>query len=96
MRVALCVLVVFGVYAWLARFGIHSSTKATSWTWPLELCTAEPPYRDFDTYYTPGLFYLDAAVFGVFGLIFLRDLQSPKYTSSTYGKSETLKRPRNR
>jgi hypothetical protein len=65
---ALCVLVVFGAYAWLARFGIDLVDEGYFMDLAGRVMHGQLPYRDFDTYYTPGLFYLDAAVFGLFGV----------------------------
>jgi hypothetical protein len=57
-----------GMYAWLARFGIDLTDEGYFMDLALRVMHGQLPYRDFDTYYTPGLFYLDAATFAVAGV----------------------------
>src|SRR4051794_24097620 len=59
---------VAGAYAWRARFGIDLGDEGYFLDLAARVMRGELPYRDFDTYYTPGIFYLYAATFSVFGI----------------------------
>jgi hypothetical protein len=54
-------------YAWLSRLGIDLADEGYFLDLASRVQAGELPYRDFDTYYTPGIFYLDGAVLSLFG-----------------------------
>jgi hypothetical protein len=65
--VALAALLLFGAYAWLAHYGIDVTDEGYFLDLASRVQHGQLPYRDFDTYYTPGLFYVNAAILHVFG-----------------------------
>src|SRR4051794_40828657 len=66
LGVALAVLLLFSLGAWLARFGIDVTDEGYFLDLANRVQHGQLPYRDFDTYYTPGLFYLNAALLHIF------------------------------
>jgi hypothetical protein len=58
----------FGVYAWLARFGLDLADEGYFMDLATRVMNGQLPYRDFDTYYTPGMFYMEAVIFSLFGV----------------------------
>jgi hypothetical protein len=55
------------IYLWIAQFDIDLVDEGYFMDLAARVVHGQIPYRDFDTYYTPGLFYLNAAVLSVFG-----------------------------
>jgi hypothetical protein len=66
--VALGALGIFGVYAWSARYWVDLTDEGYFLYLASRVYQGDLPYRDFDTYYTPGVFYLYAAAFKLFGV----------------------------
>src|SRR5437016_7586697 len=64
---ALLGLAVFGAYAWSGRAWIDVVDEGYFLDLADRARLGALPYRDFSTYYTPGIFYLFAAVLKVFG-----------------------------
>jgi hypothetical protein len=60
-------IAMFGVYAWVARYGIDLVDEGYFLDLATRVRHGQLPYRDFDTYYTPGMFYLNATVLALFG-----------------------------
>src|SRR4030081_1921881 len=65
---ALLGLGVLAVYVWSAHFWIDVVDEGYFFAPAERVRTGAVPYRDFSTYYTPGIFYLFAAVLKVFGV----------------------------
>lgn len=65
--VMLGALAVLGAYVWLARYGLDLVDEGYFLDLATRVQHGQLPYRDFDTYYTPGIFYLHAAVLTLFG-----------------------------
>jgi hypothetical protein len=66
--VAFATLVVFGTYAWAAQYWVDLLDEGYFLYLASRVQAGDLPYRDFDTYYTPGVFYLYAAAFQLFGV----------------------------
>lgn len=67
LGVAALGLGVFAAYAWSGRYWIDVVDEGYFLDLANRVLHGALPYRDFATYYTPGVFYLFAAVFKVFG-----------------------------
>jgi hypothetical protein len=67
LLVGLGALVVFAGYAWSAGFWVDLVDEGYFLDLAARVEQGALPYRDFSTYYTPGVFYLYAAVFKLFG-----------------------------
>ena len=67
LTVTLGTLAVLGAYVWLARYGLDLVDEGYFLDLATRVQHGQLPYRDFDTYYTPGIFYLNAAVLTLFG-----------------------------
>jgi hypothetical protein len=65
--VALASLVIVAVYAWSGRFWVDLIDEGYFLDLSQRVLDGALPYRDFTTYYTPGIFYLFALVFKLFG-----------------------------
>src|SRR5215208_4429936 len=59
---------VFAAYAWSGRFWIDPVDEGYFLDLAERVLNGAVPYRDFATYYTPGIFYLFAATLKVFGI----------------------------
>ena len=68
LAVALAAVALFAVYVWAARYCIEMMDEGYFLYLASRVAVGDLPYRDFDTYYTPGIFYLYAATFKVFGV----------------------------
>jgi hypothetical protein len=68
LLLGLAVLVVAGVYSWVARYGIDLIDEGYFMDQATRIMHGELPYRDFDTYYTPAILYLYAAAFSLAGV----------------------------
>ena len=55
-------------YACIARYGVDLVDEGYFLDLASRVQQGQLPYRDFDTYYTPGVFYLDVLVFTLFGV----------------------------
>jgi hypothetical protein len=62
------VVVVGAAYAWRARYGIDLGDEGYFLDLATRVLHGELPYRDFDTYYTPAIFYTYAAAFSLLGV----------------------------
>src|ERR687883_1352616 len=67
LAVGLGTLAVLGAYAWIARYGIDLVDEGYFLDLASRVQHGQLPYRDFDTYYTPGLFYLQAGALALLG-----------------------------
>jgi hypothetical protein len=67
VAVLVAATVLFAGHAWLARFGLDLVDEGYFLDLASRVQHGQLPYRDFDTYYTPGVFYLNAAVLSLFG-----------------------------
>jgi hypothetical protein len=65
------VLGVFAFYAWSAGYWIDPIDEGYFLDMADRIMRGELPYRDFTTYYTPGVFYLFALFFKLFGISLL-------------------------
>ena len=61
------VLGIFAAYAWSGHFWIDVVDEGYFLDLADRTLNGALPYRDFSSYYTPGVFYLFALVFKVFG-----------------------------
>jgi hypothetical protein len=61
-------VVIFGVQLCAGRFGLDLVDEGYFLSWADRVRQGGLPYRDFDTYDTPGIFYLYAALFDWFGV----------------------------
>jgi hypothetical protein len=69
--VAAMVALVFAVYAWSAGFWIDPVDEGYFLDLADRVLHGQLPYRDFATYYTPGVFYLFALCLKLFGISML-------------------------
>lgn len=60
--------VMFAVYAWSGRYWLDMIDEGYFVYLGFRVHAGDLPYRDFDTYYTPGIFYLFAWMFDLFGV----------------------------
>ena len=67
LAVALLATATFLAYAWSAHFWVEQVDEGYFLDMADRVVRGELPYRDFTTYYTPGIFYLFAATFKLFG-----------------------------
>jgi hypothetical protein len=63
----LIAVVVFGAYAWTGQYWLDVVDEGYFLDLAARVERGQVPYRDFDTYYSPGIFYLFAGIFQVFG-----------------------------
>jgi hypothetical protein len=68
MVVGLVAAGLFGLYVWLGRYWVDLIDEGYFLALAARVYDGDLPYRDFDTYYTPGVFYLYATTFGLFGV----------------------------
>jgi Dolichyl-phosphate-mannose-protein mannosyltransferase len=68
IAVALAGLGIFAIYAWAGRYWIDLTDEGYFLYLASRVHQGDLPYRDFETYYTPGIFYLYAATFELFGV----------------------------
>jgi Dolichyl-phosphate-mannose-protein mannosyltransferase len=54
-------------YVWLSRIGIDLADEGYFLDLASRVQAGQLPYRDFETYYTPGIFYVNSAVLTLFG-----------------------------
>ena len=54
-------------YVWLSRLNIDLGDEGYFLDLASRVQAGQLPYRDFDTYYTPGIFYLNSVVLTLFG-----------------------------
>ena len=66
--VALAAVGLFALYARAGRYWIDLIDEGYFLYLASRVAAGELPYRDFDTYYTPAVFYLYAATFELFGV----------------------------
>ena len=66
--VAVATMAVFAAYAWSAWYWIDLVDEGYFLYLADRVRHGELPYRDFDTYYTPGVFWLYAAALDLFGV----------------------------
>jgi 4-amino-4-deoxy-L-arabinose transferase-like glycosyltransferase len=71
LGVGAMVLGVFALYAWSAGYWIDPIDEGYFLDMADRILRGELPYRDFTTYYTPGVFYLFALFFKLFGISIL-------------------------
>ena len=64
---ALCLVTFALAGLFLMRVGIDSLDEGYFVEQAMRVLHGQVPYRDFDTWYTPGLLYVHAALIGVFG-----------------------------
>jgi hypothetical protein len=60
-------VVIFALYAWSSRYWIDLIDEGYFIYLGSRVQAGDLPYRDFDSYYTPGIFYLYAWAFKLFG-----------------------------
>jgi len=60
--------IVFAVYAWSGQYWLDMVDEGYFLDLAGRVYHGQLPYRDFDTYYTPGIFYLFAGLFQLFGI----------------------------
>ncbi len=65
--VAIAVVGIVLVYAWSGRYWVDSVDEGYFLDLSQRVLEGAQPYKDFATYYTPGIFYLFALAFKVFG-----------------------------
>lgn len=65
--VMLVVAGIVAVYAWSGHFWVDLVDEGYFLDLSQRVLNGALPYRDFSTYYTPGIFYLFAAAFKIFG-----------------------------
>jgi len=65
--VGTAVLLVAAGYACLSHVGVDMVDEGYFLDLASRIQHGQLPYRDFDTYYTPGMFYLNSAVLSLFG-----------------------------
>ncbi len=58
----------FAVYAWSGQYWLDMVDEGYFLDLAGRVYHGQLPYRDFDTYYTPGIFYLFAGLFQLFGI----------------------------
>jgi hypothetical protein len=66
--VLLASVAIFAIYAWSGRFWLDLIDEGYFVYLGSRVHAGDLPYRDFDTYYTPGIFYLFAWTFDLFGV----------------------------
>jgi hypothetical protein len=66
--VSIGALVIFSGYAWAAHYDLDLYDEGYFLDLGQRVLHGQIPYRDFDTYYTPGIFYLFVATFKLFGV----------------------------
>ena len=54
-------------YVWLSRLNVDLGDEGYFLDLASRVQAGQLPYRDFDTYYTPGIFYLNSVVLTLFG-----------------------------
>ena len=76
ITVALAAVGIFAVYARSHQYSVDLADEGYFLHLASRVHRGDLPYRDFDTYYTPGVFYLYAATFELFGtsILTVRDL----------------------
>jgi hypothetical protein len=67
LAVAVVAIIVLAAHAWAGQFGIDPVDEGYFLSLADRVRQGGLPYRDFDTYYTPGIFYLYAAAFDLCG-----------------------------
>src|SRR4051794_20400553 len=65
--VGVATVAAIAAYVWLSRLGIDLADEGYFLDLASRVQAGKLPYRDFDTYYTPGIFYLNSAVLTLFG-----------------------------
>ena len=68
VAVAIIALAIFAVYVWAGRYWVDLIDEGYFVYLGSRVQAGDLPYRDFDSYYTPGIFYLFAWTFDLFGL----------------------------
>ena len=68
VAVAVAAIAIFALYAWSGRYWIDLIDEGYFVYLGSRVHAGDLPYRDFDSYYTPGIFYLFAWTFDLFGL----------------------------
>lgn len=68
VAVVAAAIAIFAVYVWASRYWIDLIDEGYFVYLGSRVQAGDLPYRDFDTYYTPGIFYLFAWTFQLFGL----------------------------
>jgi hypothetical protein len=66
--VAIMAVAIFAVYVWASHYWIDLIDEGYFVYLGSRVHAGDLPYRDFDTYYTPGIFYLYSWLFSLFGL----------------------------
>lgn len=61
-------VIVFAVYVWASRYWIDLIDEGYFVYLGSRVHAGDLPYRDFDSYYTPGIFYLFSWMFDLFGV----------------------------
>ncbi len=61
-------LAIFVVYAWSSNYWVDLIDEGYFLYLASRVYAGDLPYRDFDTYYTPGVFYLYATAYHLFGV----------------------------
>jgi hypothetical protein len=68
VAVLVAAAVIFVLYVWSSRYWIDLIDEGYFIYLSSRVQAGDVPYRDFDTYYTPGIFYLYAWTFNLFGV----------------------------
>jgi hypothetical protein len=68
VAVLVAAAVIFVLYVWSSRYWLDLIDEGYFIYLSSRVQAGDLPYRDFDTYYTPGIFYLYAWTFNLFGV----------------------------
>ncbi|MFN8524962.1 MAG: hypothetical protein U0821_17850 [Chloroflexota bacterium] len=68
LAVAAACLGLLGLYVWSTKYWLDLSDEGYFVYLSSRVLNGDLPYRDFDTYYTPGVFYLYSATMWLFGV----------------------------
>ncbi len=96
--VAMAAAATLALYIWSNRYWVDLTDEGYFLALADRVRGGELPYRDFDTYYTPGIFYLYAAALDLFGpsILTVRDLMAGVRTACAlllYGLTRRLAPP---